>query len=82
VWTELQDYQQFKYIFMKTNIGKTQNGRLRGSILFCYFPFILLLKHISIALTKASVPMPVSNLQRDICGEIKRDHDREDEWVC
>jgi len=53
-----------------------------GSILFCYFPFTLLLKYISIVLTKASIPMPISNLQLDICGETKRDHDREDEWVC
>ena len=66
----------------KTNIEETQNGRVRGSILFCYFPFILLLKHITIVLKKASIPMPVSNLQLDICGEIKRDHDREDEWAC
>jgi len=66
---------------MKTNIEETQNGRVRGSSLFCYFPFILFLNHISIALTKASIPMPVSNLQLDICGEIKRSHDREDEWV-
>ena len=47
VWTELRDYQQSKYIFMKTNIEETQNGEVRGSILFCYFPFILLLKHIT-----------------------------------
>jgi hypothetical protein len=67
---------------MITNIEETQIGRERGSILFCYFPFILILKHISIVLTKAPIPMPVSNLQLDICGEIKRGHGREDEWVC
>jgi hypothetical protein len=67
---------------MKTNTEETQNGRVRGSILFCCFPFILLLNHICIVITKASIPMPVSNLQLDICGELKRDHDREDERVC
>jgi hypothetical protein len=33
-------------------------------------------------LTNAPILMPVSNLQLDICEEIKRDHDRKDEWVC
>jgi hypothetical protein len=54
----------------------------RGSTLFCYFPFILFLKHISTVLTKAPISMPVSNLQLDICGEIKRYNNREDKWVC
>ena len=41
-----------------------------------------MLKHINVLLTKYRIHMPVSNLQLEICGEIKRDHDKENEWIC
>lgn len=51
-------------------------------VFYLLFSFHLVVKIHQYCVNSGPIPMPVSNLQLDICGEIKRSHDREDEWVC